>query len=131
MSKRTRRVFSDEQKQSAVEDYLSGRKTAAQVAAENDVPVGVIYKWRVQLDERAKSRQIEDLEAQGATTQMARKILQQQAEIEAYQKKVAEQAVIIDLLKKLQTPRTSPPESELTGLIRTTQGLARNKKPVK
>lgn len=131
MSRKPRRTFSDEQKRSAVNDYVSGRKTAAQVAAENDVPVGVIYKWRVHLDEQAKGARIDELEAQGASSQMARRIVQMEAEMEEYQKKVAQQSVIIDLLKKLQRSTSLPPEDELTGLLDTTRSLARSKRHVK
>jgi transposase-like protein len=131
MGKKVRRQFTDEQKRIAVDDYVSGRKTAAQVAAENDVPVGVIYRWRVQLDEKAKGARIDELEAQGMSPQAARKIQQQEAEIEEYQKKVAQQAIIIDLLKKLQPSTSFQPESELTGLIDTTRKLARSKRHAK
>jgi len=131
MAKKPRRHFSDEQKRTAVDDYVSGRKTAQQVADENGVPVGVIYKWRVQLDEKAKGAKIDELEAQGVSPQMARKMLQMEAEIEEYQKKVAQQAIIIDLLKKLQEPLISQPESELTGLIDTTRKLGRSKRRAK
>jgi len=61
----------------------------------------------------------EDLTDAGATRQMALKIQRQEEEIAAYQKKVAEQSVIIDLLKKLQTPRSYQSESKLSGLIDT------------
>lgn len=128
MKKKSRRQFTDDQKRIAVDDYVSGRKTAAQVAAENDVPVGVIYRWRVQLDEKAKGARIDELEAQGMSPQAARKILQMEAEIEEYQKKVAQQSIIIDLLKKLQPSTSSQPESELTGLIDTTRKLDRSRR---
>jgi|SRR5690606_15149670 len=131
MGKRNRRQFSDEQKRNAVDDYVSGRKTAEQVAVECGVNTGMIYKWRVQLDEKAKGARIDELESQGLSTQAARKILQLEAEIEEYQKKVAQQAVIIDLLKKLQRSETFQPESELTGLIDTTKKLARSRKQPK
>lgn len=131
MKRRQRRQFTDEQKRMAVDDYVSGRKTAEQVAAENDVNATVIYKWRVQLDEKAKGARVDELESQGLSTQAARKILQLEAEVEEYQKKVAQQAVIIDLLKKLQPSTTSQPESELTGLIDTAKRLARSRKPSK
>lgn len=74
MKRKPHRQFTDEQKRSAVDDYVSGRKTAAQLAAENDVPVGVIYKWRVQFDEKTKGARIDELEAQGINPQAARKI---------------------------------------------------------
>lgn len=131
MGRKPRRKFTDEQKQKAVAEHLSGSKPAEQIARENDVEVGVIYKWKAQLNAAAKGQRVEELESQGMPSQMARKMLQMEAEIEEYQKKVAELTIINDLLKKLQTSPPSVRESELTGLIETTRRLARAKKLAK
>ena len=131
MAKRSRRQFTDEQKRKAVDDYVSGRKTAEQVAIENGVERGVVYKWRVQLDERAKGARIEELEEQGFSREQARIIEQQREELEAYKATVAQQAVIIDLLKKLQTSSASQRENDVIGLIETTKRLARSKRPAR
>ncbi len=131
MGRKPRRKFTDEQKQKAVAEFLAGTKSTEQIAIENGVEVGVIYKWKAQLDSAAKGQRVEELESQGMPSQMVRKMLQMESEIEEYQKKVAEQSIIIDLLKKLQTSPRSAPESELTGLIETSRRLARAKKPVK
>lgn len=131
MAKRSRRQFTDEQKRKAVDDYVSGRKTAEQVAIENGVERGVVYKWRVQLDERAKGARIEELEEQGFSREQARIIEQQREELEAYKATVAQQAVIIDLLKKLQTSSASQRENDVIGLIETTKRLARLKRPAR
>lgn len=131
MAKRTRRQFTEEQKRKAVDDFVSGRRTAEQVAIENDVERGVIYKWRVQLDERAKGARIDELEEQGFSREQARIIEQQREELEAYKSTVAQQAVIIDLLKKLQTSNASQRESDVIGLIETTKRLARSRRPAR
>lgn len=131
MGRKPRRKFTDEQKQKAVSEHLSGSKPAEQIALENDVEVGVIYKWKAQFNAAAKGQRVEELESQGMPSQMARKMLQMEAEIEEYQKKVAELTIINDLLKKLQTSPPSVRESELAGLIETTRRLARAKKPAK
>ena len=131
MAKRSRRQFTDEQKRKAVDDYVSGRKTAEQVAIENGVERGVVYKWRVQLDERVKGARIEELEEQGFSREQARIIEQQREELEAYKATVAQQAVIIDLLKKLQTSSASQRENDVIGLIETTKRLARSKWPAR
>jgi len=131
MAKRSRRQFTDEQKRKAVDDYVSGRKTAEQVAIENGVERGVVYKWRVQLDERAKGARIEELEEQGFSREQARIIEQQREELEAYKATVAQQAVIIDLLKKLQISSASQRENDVIGLIETTKRLARSKRPAR
>ena len=98
-------------KQKAVEEFVSGRKSAALVAAECGVTTAHIYKWRVQLSERAKGARIEELEAEGMSNQAARKILEQQAIIEEYQKKVAQQTIIIDLLKNSRPRGTINPRA--------------------
>ena len=128
---RAKRTFSLELKKKAIEDFISGKKSASALAAELGVTVSHIYKWRVQLSEKKKGAQIEELESQGMRTRDAKKFLQQQAIIEEYQKKVAEQSIIIDLLKKLQEPEISQHGSELTGLLETLQRLDRSRKPAK
>lgn len=131
MSKKQRRKFSEEQKQEIIEAYVSGEKSAAELSLEYDIATGLIYRWKSELNTRAKHGRIEELTEAGATRAMAIKIQQQEAEIEAYQKKVAQQAVIIDLLKKLQTSTNYQPENELTGLIGTVKKSAQKRKPVK
>lgn len=123
--------FSEEEKRRAVDDYVSGRKSAKDLADEFKVPLGYIYKWRVQFDEKAKGVRIDELESQGISREAARIIEDQRAEIEEYKKALAEQVVINELLKKLRDSRTYPPESELTGLINATKRSARSKGPAK
>lgn len=128
MSKKQRRKFTPEQKQEAVEDYLTERRSAMDIANDLSVSVSLIYKWKADLELKSKNKTINDLTEQGYPRAAAIKIQQQQAEIEAYQKKVAELTVINDLLKKLRTKTSSQPESELTGLIKTTNKLAQRRK---
>ena len=128
MSKKQRRKFTPEQKQEAVEDYLTERRSAMDIANDLSVSVSLIYKWKADLELKSKNKTINDLTEQGYPRSAAIKIQQQQAEIEAYQKKVAELTVINDLLKKLRTRPSSQPESELTGLIKTTKKLAQRRK---
>ena len=116
MGKR-RRKFGEEVKQRAVDDYVSGRKSAAQVAAELETSVGQIYSWRVQLEEKSKGVKIDELQSAGRSREDAQFILQLQKEREAYQKTVGEQTVIIELLKKRLRSTSSQQRSELTGLI--------------
>ena len=131
MAKKTRRNYSEADKRRAVDDYVSGHKTAEEVAAEMGVDRGYIYKWRVQFDEKAKGARIDELEEQGFSREQARIIEQQREELEAYKATVAQQAVIIDLLKKLPTPNASQRESDVIGLIETTKRLARAKRPAR
>ena len=131
MPKKSKYQFTEEQKRKAVAEYISGDKRAEDVARELGVPQGYLYKWRVQFDERDKGARVEELESMGHSKNEARKIQSLEAEIEEYKKKLAEQVLINDLLKKLQTSRASQPESELTGLIRTSRNLDRKGKPAK
>lgn len=103
MGRRPRRKFTEEQKRQAVDDYLSGRKTAAEVAKENNVAQGQIYKWKIQFEEGAVKGRITALESEGHSPSQARRIQQLEAEVEAYKKKLAEEVLLVDLLKKLQT----------------------------
>jgi transposase-like protein len=129
--RKKRYQFSEEEKRRAVDDYVSGRRSAKEVAEEFKVPLGYIYKWRVQFDEKAKGARIDELEAQGISPEAARIIENQRAEIEEYKKALAEQVVINELLKKLPEWTSSRRESELTGLINATKKSARSKGPAK
>lgn len=131
MPKKSKYQFTDEQKRKAVAEYVSGEKRAEDVARELGVPQGYLYKWRVQFDERDKGARVEELESMGHSKSEARKIQSLEAELEEYKKKLAEQVLINDLLKKLQASKASQPESELTGLIRTSRNLDRKGKPAK
>lgn len=128
---KSKRYFSGEIKQQAVEDFVSGRRPASEIATELGVATGVIYKWKVRLDEQAKGERIAALEAEGLDPQMARRMQQMEEELVEYQKKVGEQAVIIDLLKKLQPSTSFPRESELRGLIDTMHASGRRRKRVR
>jgi transposase-like protein len=127
MTKKPRKAFSKEEKKKAVDDYVSGKRSAQQVADDLSVDVHYIYRWKIQFDEESKGLRIEELEKQGISREAAKKISQMEDEISVYQKKVAEQSVIIDLLKKIQNSTNLAPESELSGLIATTKKLDRKK----
>jgi transposase-like protein len=129
MSKKVRRTFSDEKKKEILDAYTSGSRTASELAQEHQISTGLIYQWKTEQGYKDRRNRIEELTKEGLTRAMAIKIQQQEAEIEAYQRKVAEQAVIIDLLKKLQTSSSYQSVSELTGLIGTTRKSARKKEP--
>ena len=131
MSKKSRRKFSEEDKRNAVEEYLSGQRSAMEIATELSVSVGLIYRWKSDFENRDRSGRIENLTESGISRAAALKIQQQEDEIAAYQKKVAELTLINDLLKKLQTSDPSVRESELNGLIATMKRSDRKRKPVK
>jgi transposase-like protein len=126
-----KRKFTDAQKRSAVDDYVSGRKSAAQVAAAYEISAGQVYSWRVQLEEKAKGAHVDELQAAGRSREDALLIAQLEAERDAYQAMVGEQAVIVELLKKRLRSTSSQQRSELTGLIETLELSVRKRKPVK
>ncbi len=123
-----KRKFSDAQKRAAVDDYVSGRKSAAQVAAANEISTGQVYSWRVQLEEKDKDAQLDDLQSAGRSREDAKALLEMRAERDAYQLMVGEQAVIIELLKKRLRSTSSQQRSELTGLIETLELSVRKRK---
>ncbi len=131
MTKKTRKKFSEEEKRKAVTDYVTEAKTAQQIANELGTDIQAIYRWRTFYDEQKKGIKLSELESIGASHELAERIIRQQDEIEAYQKKVAEQAIMLDLLKKLRLSGRFQPESELSGLIATTKKSGQKKKRVK
>lgn len=104
MKRKPRRTFSDEDKRRAVDDYVSGRKSAEEAGASVGVTSAVIYKWRVQLAEKAKTARREELEAEGHNPADVRRIMQLEEELSAYKEKLAEALVHNDILKKLHGP---------------------------
>jgi transposase-like protein len=120
--------FSQEMKQKAVEEFISG-KPAIEIGRELGIDSRNIYRWKVEFEEQAKGARIDALESEGHEPEVARKILKLEEELEEYKKKVGELTLINDLLKKIPM-RNSPPESELSGLIGTMKS-SRKRKPVK
>ena len=129
--KKKRRQFHKEDKRRAVEDFVAGRKTSAQIAVELNISPNLIYRWKSDLEAEARAGRVEVLESEGHNPADVRRIMDLEDELEEYKKKLAEEILINDLLKKLHDSRTSQPESELTGLIRTSKNSARKRKPVK
>lgn len=127
MGKRPRRTFTEEQKREAVGSYVRGDRSMTDIADELQISPGLIYKWKSSFESQKVSGRVDELMDSGATRAMALKIQQQEAEIIEHQKKVAQQAVIIDLLKKLPAEINSQRESELTGLIGTMNRSARRR----
>lgn len=114
-----KRKFSEAVKRAAVDDYISGIKSAAQVAAEHEVSTGQVYSWRVQLDEKTKGARVDELVSSGRSPDDVKFILELEKERDAYQRTVGEQTMIIELLKKRLRSTSSQQRSELTGLIET------------
>ena len=128
--RRKKRHFSDEVKRQAVNEYLSGKKSAAELAIEHDIAQGLIYKWKTYFEEQAKGVRVEELEAQGHHPQDIKKIIQQEEEIALYKAKLAETTLHNDLLKKLLEPHF-PLLKSANGLEEIKRALDQSKRRVK
>ena len=129
--KKKRRQFNPEDKRRAVDDFVAGRRTAAEIGADLNISPNLVYRWKSDFEAERRASRVDSLEAEGHNPDDVRRIMDLEDELEEYKKKLAEQLLITDLLKKLRDSKTSPPESELTGLIRTSKGSGRKRKPVK
>lgn len=78
--------------------------SAEQAGAESGVTAGIVYKWRVQLAEKARGHRIEELESQGHNPSDVRRIMELEEEMAAYKEKLPEAMVHNDILKKLHGP---------------------------
>ena len=122
--KKIRRSFTLAEKKKAVADYQSGKKTARQIAeAFKSGDLNLVHRWKYELEEKSTGERVEELKSNGYAAAAARKIRELEAEIIEYQKKVAEQAVIVDLLKKLQSQNSSVFEKRSSGLSETIRQL--------
>ncbi len=116
--------FTKEQKQKAVADYKSGKKTAKQIAKElGSDDSNLVHRWKYQLEESSKGEHVESLERNGHAVHSARIIRELENEILEYQKIVAEQAVVLELLKKHRNQKSSVFEKRSSGLTDTIKQL--------
>lgn len=98
----SRRKFDEEYKKQIVQEYLAGNRSAAEIAQAEGLVTGQIYRWKTQLENRQREERIEEIQTEHhASPEQARRIRDLEEEQEAYKAKIAEQAIEIDLLKKL------------------------------
>lgn len=128
--KKNKKKWPIELKKKIVQEYLSGGKTASEIAEANGFgnDPGRIYKWRHELNQISQGEKIDVLKSEGYSFLQAKKIHELEQEIFEYQKKLAEQVLITDLLKKLHASKNSAPEKNVSGLTETMRLLAPNKK---
>ena len=130
MSK-NRRKYSPEFKRKVVDDFVSGRKTAPQLAAEHGVDSAQVYQWKSQLKAQDRSDHLDELVDSGMSPADAKLFQQKEDELAEYKRIVAQLTLENDLLKKLDQWRNSRRESALTGLIDTIKKSARRKERAK
>lgn len=128
---RVRKIFSEEVKRKAVDDFISGVKTAEQIAIELGASASHVYKWRVRFDENAKGQRIDELHSEGRSLADAKRFQDLEAELDEYKRQLAEKTVIAELLKKRLQSKSSQQRSELSGLIETFELAAQKRKRVK
>jgi transposase-like protein len=128
---RVKRVFSEEVKRKAVDDFISGTKSAEQIAIELGASASHVYKWRVRYDENAKGQRVDELQTEGRSLADARRFQELEAELDEYKRQLAEKTVIAELLKKRLQSKSSQQRSELSGLIETFELAAQKRKRVK
>jgi transposase-like protein len=124
--KKSKKHYDLDYKRRIVQEYLQGEITTNALAAREGLEPGQIYRWKVQLDNRARGERIEEIaDTEGVSLDQARKIRELEEELEASQKKIAQLVLENDLLKKIQPG--SPFAKRSSGYIETKQLLARSK----
>jgi transposase-like protein len=124
--KKDRQQYDLDYKRRIVAEYLSGTTAAEDIAQREDLVRGQIYKWRVQLERRARTERIETIaETEGVSIEQAKRIRELEEELAATQQKLAQTMLEVDLLKKLQPH--SPFASVSSGYIDTKRQLARSR----
>ena len=122
--KKSRQQYDLNYKRRIVAEYLAGTTSAEDIARREGLVRGQIYKWRVQLERRARAERIEAIaETEGVSIEQARRIRELEEELAATREKLAQTVLENDLLKKLQP--NSPFASASSGYIDTKRQLAR------
>lgn len=124
--KKHRTNYDLDYKRRIVGEYLSGAISARDLAEREGLERGQIYKWRTQLEDRARNERIGEIaEEEGVSVEQARRIRELEEELAETQKKLAQTVLENDLLKKLQP--NSPFARRSSGYIETKQLLARSR----
>ena len=124
--KKSKKHYDLEYKRRIVQEYLQGEITTNALAAREGLDPGQIYRWKVQVEVRARDARIEEIaDTEGVSLDQARQIRELEEELEASQKKIAQLVLENDLLKKLHP--NSPLARKSSGYIETKQLLARSR----
>jgi transposase-like protein len=100
--KKTRNYHTTEHKKKLVDEYMSGANTVEAIAVREKIDRAMIYKWKAQLENKARDERIETMEAAGHHPDDIRRLMELEDELAAAKTKIADQALAIDLLKKIQ-----------------------------
>jgi transposase-like protein len=127
-TKKIRKKYDLEYKRKVVQEYLDGKLSAQQIAEREGLVPGQIYNWRVQVENRTRHERVEAIQAENpqSTFEQAKRIQALEEELEDYRQKVADQSMMIDLLKKIQPG--SPYVKKLSGYAEIKSTLGRPKR---
>lgn len=124
-------IATKEQKLKVIEEYKAGTKSAKEIAEQfGSSNKNLIHAWKYEFEERAKGERVDELKNGGYSSVAARRILDLEQEVIEYQKKLAEQVLIVDLLKKLRMQPNYQPERNASGLTDIIRNLNQKKKHV-
>ncbi len=122
--------FSLEVKRKAVDEFISGQRTAQQLADELGYKdANRIYAWKSLFEEKKKIEKREQRQKHGVSPEMLKRLEELESENEELKKSLGEKSLIIDLLKKLQMD--SVYGKSVTGLTETIKQLDQSKRRVK
>ena len=92
--KKSKKHYDLEYKRRIVQEYLQGEITSRGPSGARRTRARPDLRWKVQLDERARDERIEEIaDTEGVSLDQARKIRELEEELEATQKKLAQQVV--------------------------------------
>lgn len=124
--KKNRKSFDREYKKRIVSEYIEGKLTAQEIADREGIERVQIYSWKSQLEARSKKDRFEELTEAGHNSEDVRRMMELEEELEAAKTKIADQALIIDLLKKIhpsfQSERKSSGYAELKRQVSRSKG---------
>lgn len=128
--RKSKKHYELDYKRRIVQEYIRGEISTNALAEREGLERGQIYRWKIQLAERARDARIEEIaDTTGVSLDQARQIRELEEELEASQKKIAQLVLENDLLKKIH--QIYPSERKSSGYIETKQLLARSKGRVK
>ena len=82
---KSRRKFDLEFKKRIVQEYLSGTRSAREIAEAEGLEIGQIYNWKTQLETRAKVDRIEEIQTtEGVSFEQARKCVERKVGQRSY-----------------------------------------------
>jgi len=127
--KKKRKTFDQEYKKRIISEYLEGKATAQEIADREGLDRLQIYSWKTQLEARGKKERYNELTQAGHNPEDVRRMMELEEELQAAKNKIADQALVIDLLKKLHPSFQS--EKKLSGYAELKRQVLPSKRRVK